>query len=477
MAAIVILFTSAFSDVASPALHAANDELRAYLIEAGDSHPGLHARYAEWQAALQRIPQARGLDDPMFTYGQFLQSDVNRFNLGLKQKFPWFGTLRKQGDKAAAEAEAALMRFYGQRDGVFAAVKRTYFDYAFLAANIEAAQSELEILDYLEEVVRSKYALGMTSQDDLLRVQIETAKTKDFLDGLIASRPALSAQLAEAIGREPGEPLAWPSEAALPTEWPSVEEVAATLDEANPKLLEFEHVIESRLRQVELARKRRFPDFTLGIEYASLSAPRQIRPDRPYPASLNAGRRAFNVLTGAAPFDAVNGAIDAYALATSDEPMSYRDGGRDNVMASISVNVPIWRKKIKGAIAEAELMAAAAEHERHRKRLELERTARMALFEIEDALRRHRLYETTLIPTAQQTYEGVLSGYATGLAESGFLDVMQSVRVLLDFDIERARAERDLQVGVANLELLMGAAWGGESADTDAQREPAAVAR
>ena len=75
---------------------ARNDELRDYLIEAADRHPLLRARYESWLAALERVPQATALDDPMLSYTQFVQSDINRFNAKLMQKFPWFGT-RKSG--------------------------------------------------------------------------------------------------------------------------------------------------------------------------------------------------------------------------------------------------------------------------------------------------------------------------------------------------------------------------------------------
>ena len=52
----------AMTDTEPPAFFAANEELRAYVLEAGENQPGLLARYHVWRATLQRIPQAGGLD-------------------------------------------------------------------------------------------------------------------------------------------------------------------------------------------------------------------------------------------------------------------------------------------------------------------------------------------------------------------------------------------------------------------------------
>jgi len=75
----------------------------------------------------------------MFMYSQFLQSDQKRFGLSLEQKFPWFGTLRTRGDKAMAEADAALSRFYAVRNQVVAEVKRAYFEYGLLGETMKSS--------------------------------------------------------------------------------------------------------------------------------------------------------------------------------------------------------------------------------------------------------------------------------------------------------------------------------------------------
>lgn len=113
-------------DVQPPVFFAGNDELRQYLFEAAQNNPNLKARYEDWLAALEKLPQVTTLEDPMFGYTQFLQSDQYLAQLMIEQKFPWFGTLRTRGDKAALEADAALARFYAARNQLIPREQQIY---------------------------------------------------------------------------------------------------------------------------------------------------------------------------------------------------------------------------------------------------------------------------------------------------------------------------------------------------------------
>lgn len=452
LTALWILCALAVPEVEVSPFSATNDELRAYLVEAGESHPGLEARHQEWLAALERIPQVKSLDDPMFTYGQFLQSDVNRVKFSLAQKFPWFGTLRTRGDKAAAEAEAALERFYSMRNRIFADVKRAYFNYSFLGESIRVTDAQTQILGYMEGIVRSKYSLGVASEADLLRIQIEQTEVQDRYDGLMQVRPALSAKLAEVLGRVPAENLPWPQKVALPPPPPPSPEVFSLIHTANPDLKALQNQIEAREHQAGLARKKGFPDFTIGMDYSSVSKPRKIRPDRPFPGSLHAARRlATGTSMGTAGLF-----TDLYSVANADEPMSYRSGGEDNIMVSLRMNLPIWRKRIKAGIQEAKLLERSVQHKKRAKELSLDSSAKMAIFEMEDGLRRFNLYEDSLVPQAKRSFESLQSAYASGGTSADFLDVLDSVRLLLDFELNQVRAARDLHIAAADLEFLTG---------------------
>lgn len=443
---------------------AGTEELARYVAEALANHPGIRALHAEWLAALERIPQAAALDDPMFTYGQFVQSEMNRFRVMLSQRFPWFGTRRLRAGKAAAEADSLLSRLSDERNRVTAEVKRAFHEYAFLAQRIELTRSQAEVLEYMEDTVRSKLSLGLAGDDELLRVSMAKAELEDVYRQLLNMRPSLSGRLLAAIGRSAGEELPWPvactSDSAPPLPQPPPTPVAlARARVANPSLHVYESLAEGRRKDTALAKKAAFPEITLGLEYMSVSKPRQILPDRVGSGTLMALEGLGSTLLGMEPLNLTRTSINMYELTTTFEPMNYSDGGEDDVVLSVSVNLPIWREKIRAGVAEARLMEEAVDHERRKTAIDLDATVQETMFEFRDAQRRRALYLDTLLPQASQTYESLQGRYSLGYGTVGFIDVMESIQRILEYELARLQAERDWRVAAARLEYLMGGPW------------------
>jgi len=442
------------SEIEPPVFFAGNEELRAYLQEAAENAPALKARYSEWKAALERVPQVTSLEDPMFTYTQFVQSVEEWFEVSLEQKFPWFGTLRARGDRALSEAEAALARFYAARNEVLAAVKKAYFEYAFLGESTGIVEAQVKLLSDTEAIVRSRYALGLSAESDVYRVQIEQEKTRDRLNGLNQSKPALAARLNETLGRAAGEAPPWPQAAAFPPAPPPPPIVLALIRLANPDLAAMQHMVESWEKQTKIARKMGYPEFTVGFGYGSMKSMSNV----PMPGE---------------PVTDENGVTTTPLEWTTQDV-------EDDVMVSLRLSLPVWRKRINAGIREAELMQDAAENDKRRAELAFDSTARRILFEIEDGLRRYNLYKDTLIPKQRQTHTSLEAAYAAGdymNTGTGFIDILDSARALLEFQLEQGGAARDVQVACAELEMLMGKPWASDgAASTDADKRLTGVA-
>lgn len=400
-----LLSAAQIIEIEEPAFSTGNQELHAYLLEAGANHPGLKSDYATWLAALERIPQATALDDPMLSYAQFLQSDSNRLRVRLSQSFPWFGTLNARGDAARYAADATLSRFYAQRDHVFKTVKKAYYEYAHLRARLEVTESQTEILEYMEDVERSRFSLGGSGQHDLLRVQIERDKIDDRRLELLQLRAVLSTNLARALGRYSDPELSWPQPLGPVDTPPTRDVVLAEIRADNPQLLALAAQSESREANIEIARKKAYPDFTLGFEGMA------------------------------------------------------RKKDADFLSVILSFNIPIWRGKVRAGIAEARYQQDAVEHGTEDLAQTLERAAIRALFDFQDAQRRANLFTESLIPKASQTYESLQSAYSLGTSGVALIDLLESVNALLEFELEGRRATRDMHIAAAELEMLMGGPW------------------
>ncbi|MCF6285678.1 MAG: TolC family protein, partial [Candidatus Hydrogenedentes bacterium] len=198
----------------------------------------------------------------------------------------------------------------------------------------------------------------------------------------------------------------------------------------------------------------------LGLDFTSIGTPDTRRPNRPFPATLNSANRLANTLSGNVPFNPVTTGIDVYAFGNRRNPVIYPDNRDDNIMVSLKVNLPIWRKKIRAGVAEARMLEEAATHEKRRRALELDKAAQMAIFTVEDGARRHGVFKDSLTPQAKRSYDSLQIQYATGALGASFLDVLDSIQTLLVFELEQVRAARDWQIGAADLEYLTGGPWG-----------------
>ncbi len=465
MVVTVLLCVAFAAPAAEPAAFSAgNEELRQYMAEAADTNPELKARHAEWEALLARVPQVTALDDPMFTYTQYLQSDQRKYGIRLEQKFPWFGTLRARGDRALAEADAALSRFYAARNETFAAVKRAYFEYWALGENIRIADEQTKIIANVEELIKSRYGLGLASQSDLFRIEIEKDKLDDLRKGLAQSRGSLSARLAAALGREAGEDLPWPQAADFPPAFPAEEEVLKAVKASNPGVASIKHMVESWEKEAIVAKKRGFPEFSVEFGYEDM------KDMKDYGNRMNAAlaSESAKMFAQTAPNDVGMAWADVAYNAGRDFYLREPGDVRDDLMVSLRVSLPIWRKKIRAGISEANLMKASVQHDKHKLELALVSGAKDAMFGIQDAQRRYTLYKESLITKEYKTYESLLSEYGAQVdaepsgtaAGAGFVDIQDSVKALLEFQLEQVRAARDWQVAAADLEMIMGGPWG-----------------
>ena len=85
--------------------------LQDYLRYASLNNAELKAKFHQWKAAIEQIPQAKSLPDPKFTYGYFIEEVETRVGpqrqkFEIMQTFPWFGVIEARGDQAAAKAKA-----------------------------------------------------------------------------------------------------------------------------------------------------------------------------------------------------------------------------------------------------------------------------------------------------------------------------------------------------------------------------------
>lgn len=430
----------------------ANATLSDYLAYAALKNAGLRAAFNRWKAKLERVPQVRALPDPRFTYAYFIREVETRVGpqkqkLGLSQVFPWFGKLELREDVALEAANAERQRYEVAKLKLFFEVKRAFYEYYYLGRAVEIVRSNRDLVKYLESVARTKYKTATARHADVIRAQVELGKLEDRLRSLVDLRKPIVARLNAALNRPTELDLPWPQ--VLPDEHVELsdERLIEWLAGASPELKALEHEIAKERRSIELAKKARYPDLTVGVDFTDVGDIARPNPQRfGSPAARRSGMR---VLQGQG--DAVDGVNLVDSFMPGDRPS---DSGQDIWMVWMSLNIPIWHDKYSAGEREARARYRAAVQAKVERKNTLASQVKMSLYYFRDAERKIDLYRDTLVPKADESLKATEAAFRAGT--SSFLDLVDAERALLEFQLSHQRARVNRSQRLAELEMLVG---------------------
>ena len=392
-----------------------SSELSDYLAYAAVNNPGLEAAFNRWKATVEDVVQSETLPDPRFTYQYYIEEVETRVGpqrqgVGIAQAFPWFGKLALRGKVAQEAANAERQRYESDKLKLFYEVKDTYAEYYYLAQAVRIFQENVALVRHLEEISRTRFKVAAASHPDVIKAQVELGKLEDRLKSLEELKHPLQARLNASMNRPVDTNIPWPQE--LPSEEMAMSDkvILEQLVESNPDLKTIDFEILKNRQRIELARKDYYPDITFGLNY-----------------------------------------IDTDNSSMSPSP---QDNGKDPVIAMVSINLPLWRGKYDAGVRQARAQYNAARRTKEDKVNDLSSTLKMVLYEFHDAERKIDLYQNALIPKAQQSLKVTESAYQAG--KVGFLDLIDSQRILLEFELSFQRALSDHAQNLARIDMLIG---------------------
>lgn len=393
-----------------------DSDLSQLLHYARANNPGLEAAFQRWKEALEGVSQATTLPAPRLTLGGYLSEVETRVGpmqarVGLAQPIPWFGELDLAGNVAFEAAEAAREMLEAARLDLDQRIRDVWYEYAWLEQAIAITQVNLELLVHWESVARARLETGLGRHSDVIRAQVELGKLEDRVQSLTDLRRPMEARLNAALNR--------PLDALLPKptfplpEPPQLNEQAlsSALLSSSPTLRALEHRVEAAQYGADLADKAFYPDFVVGADYTFI---------------------------GPADNSSISGS------------------GDDALALTLGFDLPIWRSSYRAGVrkAEAQIKASRAEQEEILNRLASD--LEMALYQFREGDRRVALFRGSLIPKGEESVQALDTAYQSG--DEGFLDLIDAERVLLEFQLQAARAEADRAKALAEIERITGVA-------------------
>ena len=390
------------------------NELRSLVDYALENNPEINAAYQMHRAALERVPQVTALPDPKLSYRYFFEEVETRVGpqehaIGLSQTLPWFGKLRLQGVAASESAKAAAERIASVRNKVIAEVASAWYELYYLGQSIEIVRGNRDLVLHLERVARARYGTGAATHADVIRAQVELGNIENRLASLEDRRSPLSARLNAALNRPTTELFSLPTDVSFLAVPLSDEQILERVALNNPELQATDFDIKSARALKERAKKNYLPNFTVGVDY----------------------------------------------IATGESRMpGVADSGDNALSASVGVTLPIWRSSYDAGVKEAEAKIHREQYRRDQLLNGFHADTVTALFRLRDAERQIDLYKNTLLPKANESLAATQRAYSAGA--SPFAELIDSQRVLLNFELSYARSITDHNQARTLIEKLIG---------------------
>ena len=383
--------------------------LEEYFKIAAENNPGLLSQYKEFEAALQKVPQVSTLPDPSLSvsaFGQMVETRVGpqKARFSLSQMFPWFGTLKAQGDAAALMAEAKFQLFMDARNKLYFKVAAAFYPLYELNDWIKIEAENISILESYKTITTKKFENGNGSMVDVLRVDIMLKDAQTNLKILKEKEKPLITIFNKLLNRPENEPVVMVD--SLKTESLPENFRKDSLLAANPTLKALDLKLEASKATELAASKQGLPKFGIGLDYVMV------------------GKR-------------------------SDVTMP--DNGKDVIMPMVTMTIPIFRGKYNASVKEAQLMQESYAYQKEEMTNNLLSNYEMVWFEIQQQQQLLELYEQQ-IQTAEQSLSLLFTSYGNSGKE--FEEVLRMQQQLLKYQKMRATALTQYQIAVAKINYI-----------------------
>ena len=378
-----------------------------YYTIAAENNPELKAKYKEFEAAMQKIPQVSSLPDPNLSMGYFISPVETRLGpqnmrFSLTQMFPWFGTLKAQKNAATLMAESKYQAFLNAKNQLYSQVATAYYPLYELLKLKDIEQENIKILESYKNIANAKFENGKGSLVDVLRVDIMIKDAQTNLEILNKKEPALTSWFNSILNRKYDEKIVVSKKIEtieLPIEYRK--DSIAT----NPILQELELKKQASEATIEAARKQGLPKLGIGLDY---------------------------VFVG-------NGMNN------------FPDSGKDVIMPMVTVSLPIFRKKYNAATKEAKLMQESYAFQKEAYENKLNGTYYKLVFELQKERDLLKLYEGQVITLSKSL--SLLFAYYSN-ANKDFEEVLRMQQELLKYQKMQLSSISTFYIKLAELDYL-----------------------
>jgi outer membrane protein TolC len=389
-------------------------QLEELLTEADSKNPSLKIAHEQISVAAHKINQETALPDPIISVSlssypidsfKTNRTPMTGNEIRLAQMFPFPGKLGTKGEIAEQKSRWFTSVYQDARLQVRWQVKDAWSRLLFQRQAIELTERNLKILDDFIRLTETRYEVGKGLQQNVLKAHLQRSLQLDKLLVLRQQEEATLAELNSLAGRDTNQTLELDDQLTHHQSVFDLSDLQQQAEKKRPLFKAYSELIDQYRGQRELAKLDYRPDFNLWASY-------RWRDD------------------------------------------NLADGGTDFVSGGISFNLPVRRERRSAAVAEADSALRVAVLKRNDFRNQVHLAIHRALTSFEQAEKLAELYQSGIIPQANQTFQATLSAYQVDQVD--FLDLLDSLMTVYRYEIDYIKALSDQQRSMARLEAAAG---------------------
>lgn len=289
----------------------------------------------------------------------------------------------------------------GVRLKILREAKQAYYDLFYAHKALEIHHEQVALARKFSLIAQEKFAVGAVGQQDVLRAQVELLNLSNALVTLEQERETAEARLNTLLNRPSDAPLGFPQPPAIPAVDPPLEMLQREAEESRPENRMQALAIRRGAESIKLAKRDLFPDVMAEVAYWDVH------------------------------------------------------DGPNRWMASVKINIPwINKKKYDARIRENEAERSRAEAAHQAVINETALRIKEVLVRFQSSRRLARLYESGILPLAEQSLEAATIGYQT--KKNDFLTLIEAQKNIKELELTYARTLTEIQKSLAELEEMTG---------------------
>jgi outer membrane protein TolC len=449
------------------------DSLVQYLEMAVSNNPGVLEKYNDYQASIQKVNQAGGLNDPELSLGVFLSpmellSGNQVADIRLMQMFPWFGVLKNAKDEMNMMAKASYASFLDSKLQVYYDVKSTWYELFKIQEGIRISEENIEFLHTIERVSLAKFKAGPSGGNG------SSSPAGNTSARISQNSSQGSSGMQSMGGGQGGNTLAVSGSSPGNMQNSSMGGSAggtglADLYRIQIEIGDLENSL-ALLRNRQISATAKFNAYlnrpltsslrlplnlsvdTLGMSILAVSD--SILKNNPMLEMLKFEQKSLDArktMVTRMSYPMVGLGVN-YSVIRKNEMSTSAMNGSDMIMPMVTVTLPVYRKKYKAMQTETDFMKTASEQNYQSLANSLQTEYYEAFQLYQDAERRIRLYENQSL-LARNTQDILIKSFSASGSE--LTEVLKVQQQTLEYEYKRIEAVTDFNIAIAWLKRLM----------------------